>query len=89
MKVSDAHYLIRFVKCEVKFIFSIREMRMIFFTTLESCFCKRKIGFSFYLSINTQAAFLLPKRYFAPLIRSIFLCSTSGFSEILQFLRVH
>lgn len=64
-------------------------MRMIFFTTVERCFCKRKIGFSFYLSINTQAAFLHPKRYLALLTRSIFLCSTSGFSENLQFLKVH
>lgn len=54
-------------------------MRMIFFTTVERCFYKRKIGFSFYLSINTQAAFLHPKRYLALLTRSIFLCSTSGF----------
>lgn len=87
MKVSNVHYLIRFVKCEVKkIIFSIREMRIIFFTTIERCFCKRKICFSFYLFINTKAAFLHTKRYLAVLIRSIFLCSTSRFSENLQFL---
>lgn len=59
MKVSNVHYLIRFVKCEVKkFIFSIREMRMLFFTTVVSV--KEKLALVFICPlIPRQLSFTL------------------------------